>query len=95
MLQRDALQQFHSDEGHARVLVNVVNRADAGMIQSRGRLCLALESFERRLVGRSVLREEFQSNLAAELGVFRAIDHTHAPATEFFYDTVMRDRAAD
>ena len=46
MLQRHALQQFHGDERHARVPVNVVNGADAGMIQCGGRLRLALESFE-------------------------------------------------
>ena len=95
MFQRHALQQFHGDEGHARVLVNVVNRADARMIQRRGCLRLALESFERRLVGRRVLREEFQRNLASELGVLRAVDHSHPATTKLFYDTVMRDSAAD
>ena len=95
MLQRHALQQFHGDEGHARVLVNVVNRADARMIQCGGCLRLSLKSFKRRLIGRSVLRKEFQRNLASELRVLRAVDHTHPAAAELFYDTVMRDSAAD
>ena len=50
MLQRDALQQFHGDERHAGVLVNVVNGADAGMIQRGGGLRFALESRERGFV---------------------------------------------
>ncbi len=46
MLERHALQQFHGDERHAGVFVNVEDRADAGVIESGGCLRLALESFE-------------------------------------------------
>ena len=95
MLQRHALQQFHGDERHARIPVNVVNGADAGMIQRGRRLRLALEPFKRGLVGRRILRKEFQGNLAPELGVLRAVDHAHATAAQLLDDAIVRDSAAD
>src|SRR5579862_6641274 len=65
------------------------------MIQCGGCLRLTLESFKRRLVGRSVLRKEFQSYLAPELGVLCAVHHTHATAAELLDDAVVRNSAAD
>ena len=46
LLQRLPLQQLHRDEVLAFVLVDVIDRADVGVIERRSRLGLALESFQ-------------------------------------------------
>ena len=44
MLQRHAIQKLHGDERFAVLFVNFVDRADVGMVQSRGGLRFALEA---------------------------------------------------
>jgi hypothetical protein len=46
LFQRPAFQQLHGDEGLAFVFVNVVDGADAVMIQRRRRTRFALEVFQ-------------------------------------------------
>jgi len=46
LFQRLAFEQLHRDKGLAFVFVNVVNGADAGMIERRRRAGFALEAFE-------------------------------------------------
>jgi hypothetical protein len=41
VLERPALEKLHGDEVLACVLVNVVDSADIGMVQSRSRLSIA------------------------------------------------------
>ena len=91
VLQRRALQQFHGDERRSAVFVDVVNRADIGMIQRRSGLRLAPEAFQRRLVLHHFARQEFQRHLPPQLGILRAINHAHSAAANFLDDAVMRD----
>jgi hypothetical protein len=44
LLKRLPFQEFHGDERLAFVFIDLVNRTDIGMIQSRGRTRLALET---------------------------------------------------
>src|SRR6516164_4818639 len=38
------IEKFHGDERHTVLLVNLVDSANVGVVQSRGCLCLSLES---------------------------------------------------
>jgi hypothetical protein len=46
-LQRQALQELHRDEVTTRFLVDVVDRADVGMVQHGGGAGFALEALDR------------------------------------------------
>ena len=46
-------------------------------------------------VWREPVRKEFQGDEAVELGVLGLVDHSHAAATEFFEDAVVRDGLAN
>ena len=64
------------------------------MVQRRGGARLAPEALERvRIVGH--FGKELERDEAAELGVFGLVDHTHAAATEFLDDAVVRNSLAD
>src|SRR6267142_947377 len=49
----------------------------------------AEEAFERLRIAVRILGEEFQSDAAAELGVFGFVDDAHAAAAKFAEDFVM------
>jgi hypothetical protein len=44
VLERQAIEKLHGDERLAIVLINLVKRADIGMVQRRRSLGLALET---------------------------------------------------
>ena len=85
------LDQFHHQKRPAFVLAHVVDRADARMIESRGRARFALEAFERGRIPHEVLRQEFQRHLAPQPRIFGAKNLAHAAAAQDFYDPVMGD----
>ena len=78
----------------AIALANVVDRANARVIQSRRRASFSLESFQGQRIMRQVVRKKFQGNEAAPPSVFDLIDHTHTAATELLHDTEMGRLAA-
>jgi hypothetical protein len=51
------------------------------MVQRGGGTSFAAETLEGLRVPGDILREKFQSDEAAEFGVFGFIDYTHAAAT--------------
>ena len=61
------------------------------MIQRGGCFGFALEAAERLRIFGDVVRQKLQRHKAAELDVFRLINHTHTAATELFQDAVVRD----
>ncbi len=93
--QRLALEQFHRDEGLALVLVDVVDRADVGVLERGGGPRLAPQPLECLRVPAELLRQELQRHAAAELQILGFVDDTHAAAAELPEDTVVRDRLAD
>src|SRR4029077_16019118 len=91
VFQRLSFQKFHDDEALAFVLVNLINGAGVWVVQRRSRPCFPAEAFEGLRIFRHVIREKFQGDVTAKLGVLGLVDDTHATATELFYDSVMGD----
>src|SRR5271165_114908 len=50
MLQRHAIEELHRNERSAVLLIDVVDRADVGMVQRRGGASFAPEALKRHLV---------------------------------------------
>src|SRR6516162_3713617 len=73
-------QKLHGNEGLALVLTDIVNRANVGMIEGRGRLRFALETFESLAVLGQCLGQELERHKPVQPGVFRLVDHTHTAA---------------
>ena len=95
MLQGHAVEKFHGDEGLALLIVDLVNGADVGMVESRGRLGFALEAAQGLRIFGDIVGQELEGDEAAEFEVFGLVDDTHAATAEFFDDAVMRDGLAD
>jgi hypothetical protein len=91
MLQRLAFQQFHGDERLLFVLPDIVDGADVWMIQSRGGACFSLKAVESLAVSGHLGGKEFQGNMPAKASVLGFVDHTHAPATQTFQNSIVRD----
>src|ERR1700751_5455833 len=47
------------------------------------------------MVTRHVVRQELERYESVQACALRLVDHTHATATKFFHDSVMRDGPAD
>ena len=77
------------------MLADLVNRADVGMIQSRGRPRFAAKTFEGLCVPGELVGQELLRDKTTQFGVFRLVYDTHAPAAELVDDVVMRDGLAD
>jgi hypothetical protein len=95
VLEGAALQVLHRDEVPAFILVDIIDGADVGMIQSGGCLSLASESLERARVRRHIFRQEFQGDKTAEFGVLGLVDDPHPPAAQLLDDPVVRHRPAN
>jgi hypothetical protein len=87
-----SLQQFHGDETSPIGLVNLVDCADVRVVQRGRSLGFPLETAEGLCVVSEFVRKEFQGDVAAELQVFRLIDHTHTPAADPAENAVMGNR---
>ena len=95
VLQGNALEKFHGDEGFAVVVADVVNGADVGMVQRGCGLGFALKAGEGLRVAGDIVGEKLESDEAVQAAVFRLVDNAHTAAPEFFNDAVMRDGFAD
>jgi hypothetical protein len=91
VFQRRAVQKLHDDEGAAAFFADVVDRADVGVIQSRGGFGFAAKALESGTVLGEIFRKKFEGNKAAETRVFSLVDNAHASAAELFDDAVVRD----
>src|SRR5580700_2239508 len=95
VLQRYAIQELHSNERLAFVLPNLVDGANTRMVERGSSTSFAAKAFERLWVFSYILREELQSDKATKFGVFGLVYDTHAAATKFLDDAVVRDGLAD
>ena len=93
--QRLPLEQLHRDEPLALVRVDVVNGADAGMVEGGGCARFALKALERLGRAGQVLGQELEGHGAAEASVLRLVDDTHPAAAELLDDVVVGERLAD
>src|SRR5256885_5533526 len=90
-----SFQQLHRDESSVLTLVDFINRADVGMVESGCRTSLATETFQGLGILSYFFRQELQSHESAKARVLGLIDNTHAAAAEFLNDAVVRDGLAD
>src|SRR5271167_1179615 len=72
------------------MLIDFIDGADIGMIDSRRGARFPLKPFHRYPVLGHVSRQELECNLTAESEVLGAVNHTHAAFAKFFDDAVMR-----
>ena len=91
--ERAALEVLHGDEGAAVYLADVVDRADARMVQCRGRFRLTMETIAgHRIVG-DPIGEQLQGDEAVESAVLSLVDDAHAALAEDAEKLVVRDGA--
>ena len=90
-----ALEQLHGDELGALVLVDLVDRTDARMVQRRRGSSLAHEALDHLSVVGAIRREELERHVARELEVFGLVDDAHAAGAERSNNSIMRNSRAD
>src|SRR2546428_7329780 len=89
------LQELHDDKVLSLVLADLVDRANIGMIQGGSCPRFTLKSLQRLMIGRELIGQELESNVAAQAQVFGLVDHTHAAATQLLQDTVVGNGLAN
>jgi hypothetical protein len=89
------LQVLHHQEWPALVPVDIVKRADVGMVQGGDGARLSLEALHRGAVSRQRFRQKLHRHRAAQAGIFGLIDDTHPAAAQHGDDPVMGDCPAD
>ena len=80
--QGSAVEPFHRDERPARVLTNLVDGADVGMIQRRRGSGFTSEALDRTSIVSELGREELERNLATERQVLGEEHDTHSAAAK-------------
>ncbi len=95
MLERSAIEKFHGDEGFAVFFADVVDGADARMIQRGRGLRFTLETAQGLRIAGNFIGKKFQRDETMKTRVFGFVDDAHASAAKFFDDAVMRDGEAD
>ena len=88
-IERRALDQLHRDEGRARVLVDVVDRDDVRVVEGGGRARLLHEPPVAIGIGRRFWRQHLDGDGPAEPRIDGAVDHAHAAAADFGFETVV------
>ena len=76
------------------MLAEFVDRADVGMIERRGGSRLTAETFQRLRIVAQIFRQELQRDSAAQLQVFRPVNHAHAAAANDVQHSIVRNRPA-
>jgi hypothetical protein len=74
---------------------DVVNRADVGVIQRRSGTGFALKPLQCLGIVGDLRGEKLEGYITAEAGILRFVNDTHATATQFLGDAVMRDGLSD
>jgi hypothetical protein len=74
-----AKAKAHGDERLAVLFADVVNSADVGMVQGRGRFGFAAETLQGLRILGQIAWKKFQGDETAKAGVFRFIDDTIPP----------------
>ena len=74
---------------------DLVDDADVGMVQCRGRARFSAEPFQRVDVAHELVGQEFQSDVPSEVEILRLVHHAHPPSADFAEHRVMRDGLTD
>src|ERR1700728_3220176 len=91
----DAIQKLHHEEGLAILLIDFVNCANVGMVQSRSGLCFTAKAAEGLRIFRHFVGQELQSNKAIEFGVLGFEYDAHSAGAQLLEDAIVQDGLAD
>src|SRR4051794_11566358 len=89
MFQRQAIKEFHCNEGLTFVLSDFINGANIGMVKSGGCLCLTLKAGKRLWVFGHVIWQELKGHKPVELDVLGLVNHTHPASAQLLDNSVM------
>ena len=95
LLQRGPLQDLHDEEWAAVLVADVVNGADAGVVQRGGGPRLALEPGQRLAIIRQIGRKKFERDEAPQARVLGLVDDAHPAAAEPLDNAVVGERLTD
>jgi len=95
MLESLTVEKFHGDERFSIFVANVIDGADAGVVQGGGGLRFPLETCQRLRIVSHFIGKEFQGNKTVQARVFGFVHDTHAAPAELLDNAVMRDGLAD
>jgi hypothetical protein len=73
----------------AIALIDLMNGADVGMIECRGRSSFALKSLQSLAVANHLRRQELEGYISAEFEVKSAVNHSHAATAQPVFNAVM------
>ena len=92
--QRLSFQELHHKEGPSLIVAQVVDRADARVVQRRGGAGFTLESIQRHRVPGEAARKELDGHNAVQADVSRLINFTHSTCAQEFQNQVRPDLLA-
>jgi hypothetical protein len=95
MLQGRAFKELHHDVGAAILFADVVDRANVGMVERRGRLRFSLETAQRLGIAGDVIGKKLQCDETVKASVLGLVDNAHAASAQLFDDAVVGDGLAD
>src|SRR5262245_20970910 len=75
--------------------INIMNRANARVVQSRSGSSLLLKSLQGFSIAAELLHEEFQRDESTQSGILRFVDNTHTPDANSSENPIMRNCLAD
>src|SRR5215471_3927311 len=90
-----SIQILHGDECMPMLIINFVEGADVGMIQSRSGFGFTAESLKSLRILGNLLRQELQRDVAVKADVLCLVHHTHTAPAKSLQDAVVRDGPAD
>ena len=93
--QRLAFDEFGRDKVPAPVNADLVNNQNVGMIQGGSCARFGFEPAQLPLVGRDLLRQKLECDLAAEQFVSRQIDFTHAADADERLDPIVTNQLTE
>src|SRR6266404_194550 len=86
-----AVDKLHRDVVRAATLANFVDVRDVGMVERRGRLCLAHEALHAIAIRTNIGGQNFQCDFAIESCVLRQINLTHPARANLRADFVAAE----
>jgi hypothetical protein len=91
VLQGAPFQQLHGDEVLCTLLVDLMDRANVGMIQGRSGAGFPLKALNRLPVAGVLFRKEFQGHAAPEPHILSPVDYAHPATAQLLQNAVMRN----
>jgi len=91
LAQRFAVDELHRDERRVVLLADVVDRADARMVQCGRGQRFAAKALQCLRILRHAVGQELQRDRALQPRIGRLVDDTHSSSTEFLQDAKVRN----